>query len=152
MIIYLDFDGVLFDTVSIILDEIKKNNINLKDNCQYFFENLDWSYILHNAKEINNSVEIVNKLKHKYKIKILTHVSSVNEQTEKENFIKEKIKDIEIICIPKKYPKSSIVSSENNILIDDSKKNVKDWIDNKGEAYLYDGKRLDVIIKKLLKG
>ena len=152
MIIYLDFDGVLFDTVSIILDEIKKNNIDLNKENKKFFENLDWKYILSNAKEICNSVEVVNELKKIYQIKILTHVSSLNEQKEKTKFVNEKFKDVDIICIPKQYPKSSIVSSKGNILIDDSRKNVKDWIDNDGIAYLFDGRNIKEIIKIIVKG
>ena len=140
MIIYLDFDGVLFDTVSIILSEAEKNNVNLKGDCKSFFESLDWKYILNSALEINDSVCVVSELKKIKNIKILTHVSSINEMEEKTLFINEKFKDIEIIFVPKKYHKSEIVNARDNILVDDSKKNIDDWNTSGGKGILFDSK------------
>ena len=147
MIIYLDFDGVLFDTVSIIIKEIEKQHIDLKKDCKLFFEKLDWDYILINAKEISNSISAVNELKKAYNIKILTHVSSQNEELKKRLFINKYFKDIEVIFVPKEYAKSLYVSVKDNILIDDSKKNVDDWIKNGGIAYLYNKENIIDIIK-----
>lgn len=52
MIVYIDFDGVLYDTVSIILNEMKKNNLSFEKDCSKFFEKLDWKKILYSAKEM----------------------------------------------------------------------------------------------------
>ena len=135
MIIYLDFDGVIFDTVSIILDLMTKEKISFSDDCNSFFEKMDWEYILNNAEEINNSVEYIKNSKKN--IKILTHVSSILEMQNKINFIIDKIGNFEIICVPKSIRKSLVVSAKNNILIDDSKKNVYDWENNGGKGILF---------------
>lgn len=137
MIIYIDFDGVLFDTVSIILSQMKECNISFEKNCRKFFEELDWKKILYLSDEINFSITKIKELKKIYNIKILTHVSSVNEMIEKANFIRERFGDIEIIFVPKKLEKSFIVNAKNNILIDDSKKNVDNWNKNGGIGILF---------------
>lgn len=137
MILYVDFDGVLFDTVSIILDEIKKNNISLEKECSEFFEKLNWNKILYSSKEINFAVSKIGMLRERYNVKILTHVSSINEMIEKANFIRDKFNEIEIIFVPKKLDKNYIVDSKNNILIDDSKKNVESWIASGGIGILF---------------
>lgn len=137
MIVYIDFDGVLYDTVSIILNEMKKNNISFEKDCSKFFEKLDWKKILYSAQEINLSISKIEKLKSKYNIKILTHVSSLNEMEEKSNFIRNKFTDIDIIFVPKKLDKNFIVNAKNNILIDDSKKNIDNWNKNGGIGILF---------------
>lgn len=137
MIVYIDFDGVIYDTVSIILNQMKKNNISFEKDCSNFFEYLDWKEILYSSKEINFSVSKIEKLKNKYNIKILTHVSSINEMIEKTNFIRKKFTDIDIIFAPKKVDKNFVVNAKNNILIDDSKKNIDNWNRNNGIGILF---------------
>lgn len=137
MIVYIDFDGVIYDTVSIIFDKIKKYNVSLEKDCSSFFENLDWKKILYSSKEINSSISKIEKLKNKYNIKILTHVSSLNEMIEKTNFIRNKFTDIDIIFVPKKLDKSVIVNAKNNILVDDSKKNIDNWNAKGGIGILF---------------
>lgn len=138
MIIYIDFDGVIYDTVTIILKKINDKKINLKNDCTDFFSNLNWREILNTAKEINNSISSIKKLQQFYNIKILTHVSSITEMEEKTKFIKEKLPDIEIIFVPKSIMKSQIAIPKNNMLIDDSYKNVDDWKENEGVGILFD--------------
>lgn len=137
MIVYIDFDGVIYDTVSIIMSEVKKYNISLEKDCSKFFEDLDWKKILHLSNEINSSVSKIKKLKNKYNIKILTHVSSINEMIQKSNFIRNKFTDIDIIFVPKKLEKNVIVNARNNVLIDDSKKNIENWNANGGIGILF---------------
>lgn len=137
MTVYIDFDGVIYDTVSVIINEIKKNNISLEKECNHFFENLDWEKILSSSKEINLSVSKIKKLKSKYNIKILTHVSSINEMVQKSNFIRNKFMDMDIIFVPKKLNKTDIVNAKNNILVDDSKKNIENWKNNGGIGILF---------------
>lgn len=137
MIVYIDFDGVIYDTVSIILNQMKKNNISFEKDCSNFFGHLDWKEILYSSKEINFSVSKIEKLKNKYNIKILTHVSSINEMIEKTNFIRKKFTDIDIIFAPKKVDKNFVVNAKNNILIDDSKKNIDNWNRNNGIGILF---------------
>lgn len=137
MKVYIDFDGVIYDTVSIIMSEVKKYNVSLEKDCSKFFENLDWKKILHLSNEINLSVSKIKKLQNKYNIKILTHVSSINEMIQKSNFIRNKFTDIDIIFVPKKLEKNVIVNAKNNVLIDDSKKNIENWNANGGIGILF---------------
>lgn len=150
MIVYLDFDGVLFDTVSIIKDLIKKNNIDLNSDCQLFFENLDWEYILKNSVEISDSINTVSELRKEYDVKILTHVSSKREQIKKKQFIEKNFKDIEVIFVSKRIKKNDHVNIENSILIDDSRKNVETWINAGGKAVLFDGRNLKNLVEECL--
>jgi len=116
---------------------MNKNNISFDKDCSKFFEKLDWKKILYSAQEINLSISKIEKLKNKYNIKILTHVSSINEMLEKSNFIRNKFTDIDIIFVPKKLDKNFIVNAKNNILIDDSKKNIENWNANGGIGILF---------------
>lgn len=137
MIVYIDFDGVIYDTVSIIINQMKKNNISFEKDCSNFFEHLDWKEILYSSKEINFSVSKIEKLKNKYNIKILTHVSSINEMIEKTKFIRKKFADMDIIFAPKIIDKNFVVNAKNNILIDDSTKNIDNWNKNGGKGILF---------------
>lgn len=140
MTIYIDFDGVIYDTVSLIINEIKKNSISLDKDCNLFFENLDWKKILYSADEINFAKTKINSLKRKYNVKILSHISSINEMLEKFDFIRKQNLDIDVIFVPKKIDKNSIIDPVNNILVDDSEKNVKKWIDSGGIGILFGNK------------
>ena len=137
MIIYIDFDGVIYDTVSIILNEIKEKEITLDENCNTFFAKLNWEKILNEAEEINSSINAIKNLQKTYNIKILTHVSSINEMEHKFKFIRKKLKNIDIIFVPKSIMKSQIINPINQVLIDDSKKNIDDWKSNGGIGILF---------------
>lgn len=138
MIIYIDFDGVIYDTVSEILKELEKNNLSLSDDCSSFFKNINWKNLLEKSSEINNSIDSIIKLSDKYNIKILTHVSSIFEMESKAEFIRLKIPTVDIIFVPKSIQKNYIVSAQNNILIDDSFKNVDNWKKSGGVGILFD--------------
>lgn len=150
MIIYLDFDGVLFDTVSVILKIAKNDNVDFEENCRIFFENLDWKYILTNAKELNDSISAVKRLKKSYTVKIITHVSSIKEMEEKIEFINKNYKNTEIVLVPKNKNKSALVDARNNILIDDSKKNIEDWNNHNGIGILYENKSIEKIVEEVI--
>ena len=148
MIVYLDFDGVLFDTVIIIKKLIKENNIDLTKECQSFFENLDWHKILDESNQIGNSIEEIKELKKEYDVRILTHVSSENEKKEKKNFINKVLPNIQIEFVPIEVKKSDYVEAKNNILIDDALKNVNAWIKAGGKSILFDGRKLSELVKE----
>lgn len=145
-IIYVDFDGVLVDTPRLINEKIKVNG-NSADACK----NFPWDYFLQNCNEIEENLSYVKKIAKKYKIKILTHVYSDKEQHEKERYILDKLRGIEVITVPYFIEKNNIVNPKGNILIDDYKNNINKWINSGGIGiYINDEKRLDKLLNEYL--
>jgi len=129
--LYIDFDGVILDTISIIYDLMEENKINKKDFLESynFIAKLDWEYIINNAKEINNSSLSILKLLRSelYNLYILTHVCSKEETFVKEDYIKRRFKEIKPIFVPKTVSKTKMVDPKNSILTDDFNGNLKEW-------------------------
>ena len=127
---FLDFDGVLLDSEKRIM-ELKSSmeNISWDD----FFELIDWEKLLDESKEINDSFAILKELqKMKKKYFILTKIHTLKEALAKVQYTRQRGVDIPIIIVPPHTKKSEIyVPSNNEILVDDSIKNVDDW-ENKG--------------------
>ena len=53
--LYIDFDGVILDTMSKTYEILKEQNIDKKDKekVQAFFRDLDWKKLISETKEIN---------------------------------------------------------------------------------------------------
>ena len=69
---------------------------------------------------------------------ILTHVVSLEEAEYKVKLIKEKIKDITIIPVPKNLPKSMMVNVKDAILVDDYPENLREWTEALGIGVRFD--------------
>lgn len=134
--LYIDFDGVLVDTINETYEIMKEKGISPSDseNANKFYRELDWVNVLSNTKEINNSFENIAALERSaiYKPCILTTVHSVQEMKAKIKFIRSKNQNINVICVPKGIEKCEIVDPRNAILIDDYGENLKTWIENGG--------------------
>ncbi len=134
--LYIDFDGVLVDTIKETYKMMGENDINLNDTDKVikFYKELDWDKLLLNTKEINNSFKNIKKLQNSfiYNPCILTTVNSLNEINAKVSFIRSKNKDINIICVPKGIDKCKMVNSKNAILVDDYGGNLEPWIESGG--------------------
>lgn len=137
MELYLDFDGVIVDSISEtykMMDELK---IDLTDRNQVskFYKELDWNRLLNNVNVINNAFEEIEELESSGKFSrvcILTTVNSLQEMSAKVKYIRERNKSISVICVPAGVDKHQMVDSRNAILVDDYKKNLEKW-------RLYDG-------------
>ena len=146
--VFIDFDGVIVDSEARMLarkDEIGLHNHKDKEEFDLFFDYTkthpeEWDYIIREAKSINNSVEIIKELEQlKKKIAILTKIHTLQE-------MKVKIEDLrehrDIMCpiffVPPGIKKYQVVIPNKQLLIDDSKKNVKGWIENGGEGLIFD--------------
>ena len=85
--LYIDFDGVILDTMTKSYEELKKENIDRKDQDKVmeFFRNLDWKKLIEETEEINDSINEIKKIcdSKKFNVYILTHVNSTNEMIEK---------------------------------------------------------------------
>lgn len=134
--VYIDFDGVMVDTINDTYKMMDDLGISLSDTPKVhkFYRELDWDSILSNTKEINDAFENVELLKASglYRPHILTKVHSCNEMRAKVSFVRNKNKTIDVICVPKGIEKSDIVDPRNSILIDDYGGNLKSWIENEG--------------------
>jgi len=142
--LYIDFDGVIVDTINETYEMMRQKNINLNDSDKVinFYKELDWVKLLNNTKEINNAFENIKKLQESgiYNPCILTTVNSLNEINAKVSFIRSKNKLINIICTPKEVDKCKMVNSRNAILVDDYSKNLDAWIQNGGIGIKFSNK------------
>jgi hypothetical protein len=142
--LYIDFDGVILDTIPPLYDSIKKHDMELYNrNINHttspddvnkilnLFSNVDWHDLLNVTPEINNSIKKINDLieNNLYNITILTHVSSFGEMEAKFDFISNKIcGEIDIICVPKRFDKSVATRTcKDCILVDDHTENLRRW-------------------------
>lgn len=125
--LYIDFDGVILDTISVLYKEAEKNNID-KSNPDFYI-NFNYKDILKDKYIINDGIECINKLikSNKFEISILTHCHSMKEAEEKVKYIRKYFKDMTVIICPKSISKTKMVHTEGAILIDDFTGNLKEW-------------------------
>ena len=78
MKLYLDFDGVILDTINVTFRQIEQLNIVDEEKKQEFYRNIDWNTLLKETSQINNSIENIKKIidSNLYDVEILTHVNS----------------------------------------------------------------------------
>ena len=86
--------------------------------------------------------EIIKELEYlKKKIAILTKIHTLQEMKVKTEVLRE---DLKILCpvifVPPGVKKHQVVIPNNQLLIDDSKKNIKIWIENGGRGLIFDSK------------
>lgn len=129
--LYIDFDGVILDTIPKAYKELKENNIDKKDaeKVNKFFEKLDWFKTIEETKQINNSIEEIIKIcnSKKFNVYVLTHVNSLNEMVAKIRYLHNHLPEITVVSVPKAISKTEVVNASGAILIDDFEGNIKDW-------------------------
>lgn len=142
MKVYVDFDGVILDTDTIIdrdyskIDDIKRSD---------FIKNYDWNKLVNEASVINNSLD--NLKNSKFDTYILSKISSMNEGIAKVNYLRDNGVLTNIHLVPTKVSKSDVVSAEGNILIDDKVYNLDEWVDNGGIGIFFNKDNLDYDIR-----
>ena len=129
--LYIDFDGVILDTIKVTYDMVDRLEINREDfeKMSEFYENLNWKKILSLTPIINDAFNDIKKLYEcgKFNIAILTHVNSLDEAVAKINYIRKYIKEVTIIPVPREVSKTKMCKIEGAILVDDYSGNLKDW-------------------------
>jgi len=145
--LYIDFDGVILDTIDVtykLIEDLKidRNNHN---EIASFYTNLDWKHLLEITPEINDSINSIKRLleTNLFDIAILTHVYSVSEIVEKVHFIRKFFPTITVIPVPKQISKTKMVSAKDSILIDDYDQNLKEWQEAGGLGILFSKKLKD---------
>ena len=127
MKIYVDFDGVILDTESLLYnEEYYKKKLNPNFDKMKYIQEINWKETLNKAEVINNSINILKELKKE--ITILTKINTLdNEGIAKINFLREHDIKSDIILVPFNLKKTDIVNARNNLLIDDTVHNLDDW-------------------------
>lgn len=150
MNLYLDFDGVIVDTISITYKMIEDTGIDLKDSekVKDFYINLNWFKLLNEAKQINNSFECIRELQktNLYSMSILTTVHSKDEIIAKNMYIKKNNLDIPVITVPVGNSKNEMVDAKDSILVDDYNGNLYAWEKAGGIAIKFSKKKSDKFI------
>ena len=131
MNLYLDFDGVIVDSIKVTYKMMEEEGIDINDTkrVREFYRNLDWFKLLDEIDEINNAIKNIKKLQKTgmYKLYILTTVNSLEEAEAKIRYIRRFGLHIPVICVPKGIDKSQMVDPRNSILVDDYSGNLYPW-------------------------
>ena len=133
--LYLDFDGVILDTITITNNYLKDNNITREEDIHKFFETLDWRKLLSESPVINNAIENIWKLYKSglFKLGIITHYNSMQEIMLKDKFIKDNLpSDIDVYYVHYSNKKNTVVPAKDSILVDDYIKNIESWEEDLG--------------------
>lgn len=141
--IFIDFDGVIFDTEKRVLERKKqKPNISWDE----FFEKLNWFQLLEESKIINNAIDYILEGQTKSKqIAILTKIHTLVEMEAKVKSLRSRKIEVPILFVPPHIKKSQIYLPNNGeILIDDSIKNLIDW-EQKGGKSIYFNEDLEFV-------
>ena len=126
--LYIDFDGVILDTVSPMYEEINKKELS-KEELTSFFEKYPWQNIIKDEYIINDAINKIRKIidTDKFNLAILTHVNSLNEAVLKVKYLRKYFKDITIIPCPKAISKTKMIHTKGAILVDDYAGNLREW-------------------------
>ncbi len=126
--LYIDFDGVILDTINPLYQKLQEDNIP-EDKIKDFFINYDWTKIIKDQYIINDSIDCIQKIidSNKFNLAILTHVNSLHEAELKIKYLRKYFKDITIIPCPKAISKTKMVHTKDSILVDDYAGNLREW-------------------------
>lgn len=142
MQIYVDFDGVILDTDSVLDSEFKKVDNQKRSD---FVQSYDWKELVNSSMVINNSLEYLCNTK--FDTYILSKISSINEGIAKVKYLRENNVLINIHLVPTKISKSDVVNPLGNILIDDKIYNLDEWSKKGGISIFFNKDNLDTDIK-----
>lgn len=135
--LYIDFDGVVMDTIPVLYSYVEKMGVSVKDGeaASKIISTFDFREIIKDKNILNDSINCINKLldSKRFEISFLTHVNSLDEATVKIKYLRSHFKDtITIIIVPKSISKTKMVHSEGAILVDDYSGNLKEWTEANG--------------------
>lgn len=126
---YIDFDGVILDTSPLLFQQwnkIKHDGLTEDDKIAYV-KTQNWTVILDNSPEINDSLYILKQLDIEQNTILTTIHSLENEGVAKVKYLRKNGILLPIILVPYLVDKTQMVSSKNNILVDDRVYNLDMW-------------------------
>ena len=129
--LYIDFDGVILDTMTKTYKVLEESGIDKKDQekVREYFRNLDWKKLIAETDQINDSINEIKKIcdSKKFNVYILTHINSTNEMVEKIKYLHKVLPQVTVVSVPKEIPKTEVVNPSAAILIDDYSGNLREW-------------------------
>ena len=127
--LYIDFDGVILDTIDVASSIYFKNKKQIGYPPRSFYEKLDWNDLLDKCHEINKSINNITKLinSNLFNVRVLTHIVCENERIAKIKYLNEKIPGLEVVTVFKEYNKCDVVNAKKSILVDDYSENLELW-------------------------
>ena len=139
MKVYVDFDGVLLDTDSVIDKEFDGNGERRE-----FVKNYDWFKLMRDDLVINNAFDYINNSK--YEVSLLSKISSMCEGQAKIKYLRNKDVNIDINLVPTLINKCDVVNAYGNVLIDDKIVNLDSWSNSGGISIYFnkDSKDTDI--------
>ena len=126
--LYLDFDGVILDTIDRMYGMLEEQNIVESDDIADFFRNLDWQSVIDISEPINDSINNIKRIIDTgfYDITVLSHVFSNEEANTKRLYLNKFLPDVDFIAVYKDRDKCDVVNCKNAVLVDD----YMDFVDN----------------------
>ena len=150
-ILYIDCDGVIFNTIAVGYEMMKKKGCNMNNHREVdkYFRELDWRDIFKEAKVINNAFERIEELKRSNlfsDVVILTGLSgSYYEEGMKRDIFHMYLPGTRVITAQRGIPKALVAPHhENSILVDDEEKNCDSYKKYDGHAILFSEDILDL--------
>lgn len=134
MVLYLDCDGVILDTIEACYKLMRDEGLNDKDKniVHEYFLNVDWNYLIYRAGVLNNSIINIKNIIESNKFKdviILTKISgNLGEEKCKRILFSKLLPDVKVLAVPYDMNKNDFVDPRGNVLVDDEMKNVLNWI------------------------
>ncbi len=130
--LYIDFDGVILDTIPSLYSYLKEIGIKKNDNKEKVkkaIAKFDFKTIIKDKYIINDSINCIQKLidSNKFNVSILTHINSLEEGIIKTKYIRRYFKDITMILVPKSISKTNMIHTKDSILVDDYSGNLREW-------------------------
>lgn len=129
--LYIDFDGVIKDTMTKSYQELERKGIDRKDEKRVldFFKKVNWDKLIKETDEINDSINEIKRIcnSKKFNVYILTHVTSTKEMISKIKYLHEVLPQVTVVSVPKQLSKTEVVNPSGAILIDDYSGNIKQW-------------------------
>lgn len=148
--LYIDFDGVIMDTIRVSYKMMEDLGIDLSDRDAVikFYQNINWNELLANSEELKEAFKYINMIYDEgiYNPIILTTVNSLQEMTVKINYVRSKNVHISVICVPSGIEKSMVVNAAGSILVDDYSGNLIKWANSEGVSikFGYDEKFVSI--------
>lgn len=145
--LYLDFDGVILDTIDVTYEMYA--NSGKKEDIREFYRNLDWEEVLKISSPINDSIKCIKNLVDSslYDVNILTHVVSDNEANAKKKYLDSVLPSVNLITVDREIDKCDVVDCVNSVLVDDYMGNLELWQSKGGVPVKFSdkGKEYDIM-------
>lgn len=142
--IYIDFDGVVLDTITLLEMLFVQYGVNVKNQEELisFVSRVDWVELIRRSEEIKGSLSFLRELRDHCRLQgaILTHVTSVGEAMAKRAYLKEMVPGLPVLTVDKRCAKSGIGLVPGVVLVDDYRPNLEDWVVHGGVGVKFTAK------------